>query len=180
MARKVAGIEPTKRPSRAKTETETETEAEAEAEVDGTEEQPKAKQTFNPKALKNKGSFDRHPVTATIKVYRREGLISYAAGVTADEDVNPDGVNIKLGSICSMMCEIVGDIALGDPAGVEALKMIANAKDPEKALGLMAVQYKLSQKQGEDDEDKDEAASAIDLNVIEQMLGDLMAADNAA
>ena len=104
------------------------------------QEKPKAK------SLQSKGALDRHPVTATIPVKKRSALETQGAKIMLDEDINPDGVTVKLGTIASLFVEIVADICLDDEEGMKAINLIAESADPKRTIGMMAIQYKMNQK----------------------------------
>ena len=98
------------------------------------------------KAKDTKGPEDRHPITATVTIAKREALTAFAGSVTADETLNPEGVRVTLGTTASCFSELVADIAAGKPGAVDALKAIADAEDPKAAIARFVVDYKLAQK----------------------------------
>jgi len=182
MARKVTGtgVEPVERPQRRQQPPDPE---EVEAVEPATDEQEQEDpKNPNPRAYEYKTKNDRHPCTVQPKVFRRDAAEEFATWVTNNENLNPDGVKVYLGTLGSLIFELACDCVMDNGQGLETLRNIANAEDPKSTLALMLIQYKLAQKKrgkGSDEEVAEDAVSTIDPDLIAQMLGTLMAADKA-
>jgi hypothetical protein len=158
-------VEPIAKPSR-------QPQPEPEAKVEQPQvEQPEAPKPeakppgYNPKALINKQAHQRHPITATIPVYKREALIASGAEVTADRELNPDTIKVSVGSESSFLCEWGADMMLESEEALALMQSIVNSDNPREALKGAFLAYKQAQR-------------TTDLE--EQMARDLAEAPNAA
>lgn len=160
----VDGVEPTTTPTRRRKAEDTDPKPQPveapEAIVEAVVEAPAVEPTPQPKpkpekaekkppkgkSKEGKAPEDRHPITATIPMAQREGLIAFAGAVTSDEKINPKAVRVTLGTVASMFAEHAAAIAEGDEASLAKLRDALNAEDPKEAIAKLAVEYKQSQR----------------------------------
>lgn len=152
MAKKLTeGIEPNTTPTRRKPDdteavdntaaTVAATEIPAPAEPEKTS--PAGKKS---KRKEDKDEADRHPITATIPIAKREHLVAYAGSVTADTALNPKGTRVTLGTLASMFTEQAAAITSGDKSAADKLAAALTSDDPAAAIARLAVEYKQAQK----------------------------------
>lgn len=157
--------QPTQQPTRRKEQTKPKTEEQVEQVEEQVEEQTGPR--INKKALVNKTDGQRHPITATIPVFKRAALLKLAARIKSDEALNPNAVKVSLGSVVSMISEWMADICLGDKETLAKLQAIAESNNPAHTLAEFALAFKMAQREGE-------------VDATAQLAADLDEADAAA